>query len=84
MSAAKPRRRALAIIVCTLVVAGLGVLGVTRAMAADAGPITGPGGQCVDVAGANPANGTAVQLWDCNGTAAQQWTADGAALRALG
>ncbi|MEU8577603.1 ricin-type beta-trefoil lectin domain protein [Streptomyces asoensis] len=49
------------------------------------GPITGIGGKCVDVAGANPANGTAVQLYDCNGTAAQQWTvgADGT-IRALG
>ncbi|GAA0895790.1 ricin-type beta-trefoil lectin domain protein [Virgisporangium aurantiacum] len=49
------------------------------------GPITGLGGKCVDVAGANPANGTAVQLYTCNGTAAQQWTrgADGT-LRALG
>ncbi|HEU5111420.1 MAG TPA: family 16 glycosylhydrolase, partial [Micromonosporaceae bacterium] len=32
------------------------------------GRITGVGGKCVDVAGANPANGTQVQLWDCNGT----------------
>ncbi|MFI5961097.1 ricin-type beta-trefoil lectin domain protein [Streptomyces asoensis] len=49
------------------------------------GPITGIGGKCVDVAGADPANGTAVQLYDCNGTAAQQWTvgADGT-IRALG
>ncbi|MFE7565837.1 family 16 glycosylhydrolase [Streptomyces sp. NPDC057539] len=49
------------------------------------GTITGLGGKCVDVAGANPANGTAVQLYDCNGSAAQQWTvaADGS-LRALG
>ncbi|RKN38059.1 glycosyl hydrolase family protein [Streptomyces hoynatensis] len=49
------------------------------------GPITGLGGKCVDVAGANSANGTPVQLYDCNGTAAQQWTvgADGT-LRALG
>ena len=36
--------------------------------------ITGLAGKCVDVAGANSANGTAVQLYDCNGTAAQQWT----------
>ncbi|MER8073358.1 family 16 glycosylhydrolase [Streptomyces sp. NPDC094034] len=50
-----------------------------------AGTITGIGGKCVDVAGANPANGTPVQLYDCNGSAAQQWTvaADGS-LRALG
>src|SRR4051794_41417215 len=49
------------------------------------GQITGLGGKCVDVAGANTANGTAVQLWDCNGTNAQQWTvgSDGT-LRALG
>jgi beta-glucanase (GH16 family) len=47
--------------------------------------ITGIGGKCVDVAGANTANGTAVQLWDCNGTGAQQWTVgtDGT-IRALG
>ena len=49
------------------------------------GTITGLGGKCVDVAGANPANGTAVQLYDCNGSTAQQWTigTDGT-IRALG
>ncbi|KDO07676.1 ricin-type beta-trefoil lectin domain protein [Amycolatopsis mediterranei] len=49
------------------------------------GPITGLGGKCVDVAGANSANGTAVQLYDCNGSGAQQWTVgtDGT-LKALG
>jgi chitinase len=49
------------------------------------GPITGIAGKCVDVAGANSANGTAVQLWTCNGTGAQSWTVgtDGT-LRALG
>ncbi|MEY9856102.1 hypothetical protein ABH935_001706 [Catenulispora sp. GAS73] len=49
------------------------------------GPITGIAGKCVDVAGANTANGTAVQLYGCNGTAAQQWTVgtDGT-IRALG
>ncbi|MEV0977124.1 family 16 glycosylhydrolase [Streptomyces sp. NPDC049915] len=48
-------------------------------------PIRGLAGKCVDVAGANPANGTPVQLYDCNGTPAQTWTAgaDGT-LRALG
>ncbi|WP_371667755.1 family 16 glycosylhydrolase [Streptomyces sp. NBC_00289] len=47
--------------------------------------IKGLSGKCVDIAGANPANGTPVQLYDCNGTPAQQWTAasDGT-LRALG
>ncbi|MET7682402.1 family 16 glycosylhydrolase [Streptomyces sp. NPDC005423] len=47
--------------------------------------IHGLAGKCVDVAGANSANGTPVQLYDCNGTAAQQWTvgSDGT-IRALG
>ncbi|MGK3945087.1 glycoside hydrolase family 19 protein [Streptomyces sp. RP5T] len=35
------------------------------------GPIIGLAGKCVDVAGANSANGTPVQLFDCNGTDAQ-------------
>lgn len=49
------------------------------------GPITGIAGKCVDVAGANPANGTAVQLFDCNGTGAQRWTvAPDGSLQALG
>ncbi|MBU2666002.1 ricin-type beta-trefoil lectin domain protein [Actinoplanes bogorensis] len=77
-------RKTLAIAVSGVVVAGLGVLGVTTALAATAGPITGSTGKCVDVAGANSANGTAVQMWDCNGTAAQQWTVDGKAVKALG
>ncbi|MFJ7902030.1 ricin-type beta-trefoil lectin domain protein [Streptomyces sp. NPDC096198] len=47
--------------------------------------ITGLAGKCVDVAGANPANGTPVQLYDCNGTPAQKWTvASDGTLRALG
>jgi chitinase len=49
------------------------------------GQITGYGGKCVDIAGANSANGTAVQLYDCNGTAAQHWTvASDGSLQALG
>ncbi|MGW4483145.1 lectin [Amycolatopsis sp. NPDC004368] len=49
------------------------------------GQITGLGGKCLDVAGANTTNGTAVDLYDCNGTGAQQWTvgSDGT-IRALG
>ncbi|MFE6613643.1 ricin-type beta-trefoil lectin domain protein [Amycolatopsis sp. NPDC057786] len=49
------------------------------------GAITGLGDKCVDVAGANSANGTAVQLYDCNGSGAQQWSfqSDGT-VRALG
>ncbi|MFC0541567.1 glycoside hydrolase family 19 protein [Kutzneria chonburiensis] len=49
------------------------------------GAITGIGGKCVDVAGANSANGTAVQLYDCNGTGAQQWNVVGnGQIQALG
>jgi hypothetical protein len=84
MSALRSRRRTLAVLVSGTVVAALGVLGVTTAMAATAGPITGTGGTCVDVAGANSANGTAVQLYDCNGTGAQSWTVDGESIKALG
>ncbi|WP_405900766.1 lectin [Streptomyces sp. NBC_00727] len=49
------------------------------------GRITGLAGKCVDVAAANSANGTPVQLYDCNGTNAQKWAvgADGT-IRALG
>ncbi|AOR36478.1 chitinase [Streptomyces fodineus] len=54
------------------------------AQAAD-GRITGLAGKCVDVAGADSANGTAVQLYDCNGTNAQIWSNPGdGTLRALG
>ncbi|WP_405009866.1 ricin-type beta-trefoil lectin domain protein [Kitasatospora sp. NBC_01539] len=46
--------------------------------------IRGYGGKCVDVAGANSANGTKVDLYTCNGTTAQQWTHTGSTFRALG
>ncbi|MFF1822062.1 family 16 glycosylhydrolase [Kribbella sp. NPDC058245] len=50
-----------------------------------AGTITGLAGKCLDVAGANAADGTAVQLYDCNGTAAQTWSRPGdGTIRALG
>jgi glucosylceramidase len=47
------------------------------------GPITGIGGKCVDVAAANPNNGTPVQLYTCNRGTAQTWTI-GTDIRALG
>ncbi|MER6078291.1 family 16 glycosylhydrolase [Streptomyces sp. NPDC001833] len=58
---------------------------VTTSDSATGVAIKGLAGKCVDVAGANTANGTPVQLYDCNGTAAQQWTvgSDGT-VRALG
>jgi hypothetical protein len=61
-----------------------GLLTASPAQAAT-GAITGLAGKCLDVAGADPADGTPVQLYDCNGTGAQQWTvgSDGT-IRALG
>ncbi|MGA5303350.1 chitosanase [Nucisporomicrobium flavum] len=60
--------------------------GLLPASAATAGPIKGLGGKCVDVAAANSANGTAIQLYDCNGTNAQTWTVGNAdnSIQALG
>jgi Ricin-type beta-trefoil lectin domain len=77
------RPRVLAPTISALVIVALGIVGITNAMAATAGPITGLGGKCVDVAGANSANGTPVQLYDCNGTNAQSWTV-GSSIQALG
>ncbi len=70
----KRRSKLLAVLCSTAVVGTLGVLGVTSALAATAGPIKGLGGKCVDVVAASSANGTAVDLYDCNGTGAQTWT----------
>ncbi|PRY46893.1 ricin-type beta-trefoil lectin domain protein [Umezawaea tangerina] len=77
-------KRALAVVAA--VVAPLFLITVPAADAAGpVGPITGLAGKCLDVAAANSANGTAVQLYDCNGSAAQQWTVESdGTLRALG
>ncbi|MEV0779353.1 ricin-type beta-trefoil lectin domain protein [Streptomyces sp. NPDC050428] len=78
--------RPLALLAMPLV-AVASTMSVTPATAAVAavGTITGLGGKCVDVAGANPADGTAVQLYDCNSSAAQQWDiASDGSIRALG
>jgi hypothetical protein len=80
------RRRTFAAVVGT---AALGmaaaVFGIATANAATAGPITGLGGKCVDVASASSANGAHVQLFDCNGTGAQTWTiGDDGTIKALG
>lgn len=49
------------------------------------GAVAGFAAKCMDVARANPANGTQVQLYTCNGTSAQIWTiADDSTIRALG
>ncbi|MEV0385443.1 thaumatin family protein, partial [Nonomuraea sp. NPDC050643] len=49
------------------------------------GEIPGFAAKCADVAGADPADRTQVQLYRCNGSIAQQWTvATDGTLRALG
>jgi len=55
----------------------------SKTAAGGQGPIRGSG-KCVDISGANTADGTKIQLYTCNGTAAQSWTVTGATLRALG
>ncbi|MEV8066935.1 lectin [Streptomyces sp. NPDC085995] len=88
MAGSRPAVRPARTLAATVSVAALtlfaGLLTVSPAAAAT-GTVTGLAGKCLDVAGANSADGTAVQIYDCNGTAAQQWTvgADGT-LRALG
>ncbi|OIJ99927.1 chitinase [Streptomyces sp. MUSC 14] len=77
----KPLPAAVAVGVVAL---SAGLLTASPAQAAT-GAITGLAGKCLDVAGADSADGTPVQLYDCNGTNAQQWTVGGdGTIRALG
>jgi hypothetical protein len=84
------RRSALlaaAVAVVAAVAAGtVAILGATSALASTGGQLVGIGGKCVDVAGGNTADGTAVQIYTCNGTNAQQWTVGNAdnSIQALG
>jgi hypothetical protein len=82
----RPRRKLIAVAAVGGVAIAAAVFGVTDAMAATAGPITGLAGKCVDVAAASTANGAHVQLYDCNGTNAQSWTVGNSdnTIRALG
>ncbi|MGW5787230.1 ThuA domain-containing protein [Streptomyces sp. NPDC003757] len=51
------------------------------------GAVRGVNGKCLDVDGAQTADGTRIQLWTCNNTSAQTWTTTGTgtgALKALG
>jgi hypothetical protein len=41
-------------------------------------------GRCLDVNGANSANGTQMIIWDCNSGSNQQFTVNGKALQVLG
>jgi Ricin-type beta-trefoil lectin domain len=85
-SARRRRSKVIAAAAAAAVCVSIAIIGATTASAATGtGAITGYGGKCVDVAAANSANGTAVQLWTCNGTAAQTWTVGSdTTIRALG
>jgi len=85
MDRSQPARLRRVLVAALAAVLGTIVLIPGTASAAGTGTITGYGGKCVDVAGANTANGTQVQLWTCNGSGAQSWTVgtDGT-IRALG
>ena len=49
------------------------------------GPVRGLSSKCLDVAGANSADGTKIQLYTCNNSGAQNWTvASNGSLQALG
>ncbi|WP_326560174.1 ricin-type beta-trefoil lectin domain protein [Micromonospora sp. NBC_01796] len=79
------RPRIVAVLATVVVGLAVGAVGVTNALAATTGAITGYGGKCVDVAAASNANGTQVQLYTCNGSNAQQWiVGDDGTIRALG
>ena len=71
--------------VAAALVLGAGLLMTAAPAQAATGTITGLAGKCVDVAAANSADGTVVQLYDCNGTGAQSWTrSSNGTLTALG
>jgi len=91
---ASPRRRWIVTAVATVIAAGamtaIFTIGtgtasgaVTPNIVGRAGVITGLAGKCADVAGANPADGTQIQLFTCNGTVAQSWTAGGQLFSAM-
>jgi hypothetical protein len=79
------RKSLLATLGATVLATGAALVIMAGPAEAATGQITGYAGKCVDVSGANSADGTQIQLWTCNGTVAQQWNvgSDGT-IRALG
>ncbi|AEV84072.1 hypothetical protein ACWT_3049 [Actinoplanes sp. SE50] len=80
------RRSWLAAGTMTVVVAGLGVAGITEALAASSGTlVSSANGRCLDVTDGSTANGNQPQMWRCSGGPNQNWTlADNGQVRALG
>ena len=68
------RKSLLATLGATVLATGAALVIMVGPAEAATGQITGLAGKCVDVSGANSADGTQIQLWTCNGTVAQQWT----------
>jgi hypothetical protein len=59
----------------TLVVATLGVAGVTNALAASTGSVvSSANGKCLDVTAGSTANGNLPQMWSCSSGPHQTWT----------
>ncbi|MEH6373411.1 RICIN domain-containing protein [Streptomyces sp. KLMMK] len=56
-----------------LAAVGVTALPAPAQAAAQAGPLVGLAGKCLDVRGGVRDNGTPVQLYGCNGTESQQW-----------
>ncbi|MCU7722200.1 ricin-type beta-trefoil lectin domain protein [Actinoplanes sp. KI2] len=66
-------RRLIVIVSSLAVVATMGILGITTASAASAGPLVSSlDGKCLDLTGGNTANGTQPQLWTCYAGSANQ------------
>ncbi|GAA2587922.1 RICIN domain-containing protein [Winogradskya consettensis] len=80
------KRRLLAILVPAVVVGGLGIAGVTSALAATTGSVvSSANGKCLDVTDGSTANGNLPQTWACSTGPNQTWTyGDDLSLKALG
>ncbi|GAA2486700.1 RICIN domain-containing protein [Winogradskya humida] len=80
------KRRLLAILVPAVVVGGLGIAGVTSALAATTGSVvSSANGKCLDVTDGSTANGNLPQTWACSTGPNQTWTyGDDLTLKALG
>ncbi|MGH3417548.1 MAG: ricin-type beta-trefoil lectin domain protein, partial [Actinocrinis sp.] len=78
----RPSRKLIAGLAAATLTVGLGVVGVSAALAPAAsaatatGQVTGYQGLCLDDRAASTANFNPVQVYTCNGTNAQQWTVD--------
>ncbi|HET6484726.1 MAG TPA: ricin-type beta-trefoil lectin domain protein [Actinoplanes sp.] len=82
----KLRRKLLTGIVLTVVVGGLGIVGMTSASAATTGTlVSSANGKCLDVTNGSTANGNQPQMWGCSTGPNQTWTfADDGSVRGLG